>query len=99
MLIGNIGMFTLFFWFCYNIYCLIDLILITLILKCLIFSKYPDKTRKKQFIRFYLEEKYKLEKKPMSDITENVIDEMLYWSELCYMFAIFFYAGMWKCLR
>ncbi len=54
------------------------------------FSKYPDDARMKQFVRFYLEEKYKLEKKPLSDITEDVIERVFYWSELCYTFFMFF---------
>ncbi len=43
---------------------------------CFDFSKYPGEARLKQFIRFYLEEKYQLEKKPVSDITEDVIEQV-----------------------
>ncbi len=63
------------------------------------FNKYPNEARRKQFVKFYLEEKWKLLGKPLSEITEDFIEKVFYWSELCYMFTVFFYGletAWWK---
>ncbi len=54
------------------------------------FTKYPDDARMKQFVRFYLEEKYKLLQKPMNDLNEDTIEQIFYWAQLSYMFMVFF---------
>ncbi len=61
-------------------------------------SKYNE-ARMKQFVKFYLEEKYILLKKPLSELTQDVIEEVFYWTQLSYTFVVFMFAvytGWWK---
>ncbi len=53
------------------------------------FAKLPGEARLKQFVRFYLEEKYELLKKPVSDLTAEVFAQVFYWVELSYAFVVF----------
>ncbi len=40
------------------------------------FPSFPDNARLKKFVKMYLEEKYKLLEKPISEITENKIEHV-----------------------
>ncbi len=63
------------------------------------FTKYPDDARMKQFVRFYLEAKYELLKKPLSELNDGIIEQVFYWAELSYTFLVFMfgaYSVWWK---
>ncbi len=53
------------------------------------FTKLPDDARLKQFVGFYLEEKFQLLKKPDIELTDEVFAKYFYWVELSYTFVIF----------
>ncbi len=65
------------------------------------FAKLPDEARLKQFVRFYLEEKYKLLKKPITDLTDELFSRVFYWVELSYTFIalMFVVSSLWSHLN
>ncbi len=49
------------------------------------FSTLPHPTVLRNFVQVYMEERYKILKKPIVDLTEETIEKVFYWSMASYM--------------